>query len=63
MGHTRVTCAYCDCDTGASGFISIQRRMDNADTPIWKESGCRKPDCSCHQREQGVILALKVVRM
>jgi hypothetical protein len=63
MPHTRVKCAYCNCDTGASGFISMQRRVEHGDSPIWREARCKKPDCSCHQVEQGVIVALSVVRM
>lgn len=46
----KVTCADCGCDTGASNFTSVQRRLDAEMTAVWQESGCRKKPqtCNCH---------------
>jgi hypothetical protein len=51
MAHDiKVTCADCGCDTGASNFTSVQRRLNDGMTAVWQESGCRKKPqvCNCH---------------
>lgn len=52
MPNYHVTCADCGCDTGASNFVSVQRRLDANMTPVWEQSGCRKKDCVCHLRPE-----------
>lgn len=48
MRAYNVTCATCGCDTGATNFLSVQRRLNDNTTPVWREGSCRKTDCTCH---------------
>lgn len=43
-----VRCANCKCDTGASGFHSVARRIEDGSSPVWRAADCDDKSCVCH---------------